>query len=74
MGYHVLSPPVRKSAKVMAAVQIEGGSKWHSRSLEWFNADSLLAFLKQVVRYYEGTKIHLITDNVPYHKAPQIRE
>ncbi len=37
--------------------------------VEWFNADSFIAFLKQLVRYYDGTKVHLITDNVPYHKA-----
>jgi putative transposase len=73
-GFQVLSPPVRKSAKVMGAVRIGKNPKWHSRFVPWFNADSFLAFLKQLVRYYNGDKIHLITDNVPYHKAPKIRE
>ena len=74
VGFDVLTPPVRKSAKVMGAVRIGDDPKWHSRFVEWFNADSFLAFLKQLVRYYHETKIHLITDNVPYHKAPKIRE
>jgi transposase len=74
VGFQVLSPPVRKSAKVMGAVRIAEHPKWHFRFVPWFNADSFLDFLTQPVRYYKGTKIHLITDNVPYHKAPKVRE
>lgn len=74
VGFHVLTPPVRKSAKVMGAVRIGDDPKWHSRFVEWFNADSFVDFLAQLVRYYNGAKIHLITDNVPYHKAPKVRE
>lgn len=74
VGFHVLSPPVRKSAKVMGAVRIGADPKWHSRFVEWFNADTFLDFLKQLLRYYDGTKVHLITDNVPYHKAPKVLE
>ena len=74
VGFHVLTPPVRKSAKVMGALRIGEDPKWHSRFVEWFNADSFVDFLKQLVRYYDGTKIHLITDNVRYHKATQVWE
>jgi transposase len=56
----------------MAAVRIGEYPKWHFRFVPWFNADSLTIFLTQLVRYYDGTKIHLITDNVPYHKAPKV--
>jgi len=73
VGFYVMTPPVRKSAKVMGAVRIGKTPKWHSLFVEWFNADSFIAFLKQLVRYYHGTKVHLITDNVPYHKAPKVR-
>ena len=74
VGFQVLSPPVRQSAKVMGALTIGEEPKWHSRFVPWFNADSFLTFLKQLVRYYDGTKVHLITDNVPYHKAPKVRQ
>ena len=74
VGFYVLSPPVRKNAKVMGAVRTGKNPKWHSLFVEWFNADSFIAFLKQLVRYYDGTKAHLITDNVPYHKAPKVRD
>jgi hypothetical protein len=74
VGFQVLTPPVRKSAKVMGAVRIGENPKWHFRFVPWFNADSFVDFLTQLVRYYGGTKIHLITDNVPYHKSPKVRE
>ena len=58
----------------MGAMRTGDDPQWHSRFVEWFNADSFLAFLKLLVRYYEVTKVHLITDNVRYHKAPKILE
>ena len=74
IGTHVLSAPVRKSCKVMGAVRIGENPKWHSRFVEVFNADTFIDFLRQLLRYYDGTKIHMITDNVPYHKSPKVRE
>lgn len=74
IGTQVLGAPVRRSKKVMGAVRIGGEPKWHSRFVQVFNAETFVDFLKQLVRYYHGTKIHMITDNVPYHKAPQVRE
>jgi transposase len=73
VGFQVLTPPVRKSAKVMGAVRIGENPKWHFRFVPWFNGDSFVDFLVQLVRYYDGTKIHLITDNVGYHKSPKVR-
>jgi transposase len=74
IGTHVLSAPVRKSCKVMGAVRIGENPKWHSRFVEVFNAYTFIDFLRQLLRYYDGTKIHMITDNVPYHKSPKVLE
>lgn len=61
-GFEVLSPPVRKSADLIATGGIGEYPKWHSRFVPWFNADSTIVFLRQLVRYYDGTLIHLIAD------------
>jgi transposase len=73
IGIHVLSPPVRKSVKVMGAVRVGANPQWHSRFVEVFNAATFIEFLNQLLRYYRGTKIHLITDNAQYHKSPTVR-
>ena len=65
---------MRRIKKGMVAVRIGPDPMWHSRFVEVFNADTFVDLLKQLVRYYRGTKIHLITDNVAYHKAPRGRE
>ena len=74
IGVKVLSPPVRKSVKVMGAVRIGVNPQWHSRFVEGFNAETFTEFLDQLLRYYHGIKIHLITDNAPYHKSPKVHE
>jgi transposase len=73
-GFYVFSPPVRKSVKVIGAVQIGKTPKWHFRLVDWFNADSFISFLDQLLQDYNGTKIHFITDNSKYHKGPKVRE
>jgi transposase len=73
IGIHVLSPPVRKSVKVMGAVRVGANPQWHSRFVEVFNAATFIEFLNQLLRYYRGTKIHLITDNAQYHKSPTVQ-
>jgi len=73
-GFYVFAPPVRKSAKVIGAVQIGKAPKWHFRLVDWFNADSFIAFLDQLLQHYNGTKIHFITDNAKYHKGPKVRD
>lgn len=73
IGVQMLSPPVRKSIKVMGAVRIGAHPQWHSRFVGVFNAETFIQFLDQLLRYYRGTKIHLITDNAPYHKSPAVR-
>ena len=74
IGFLVLSPPVRKSIKVMGAVRIGANPQWHSRFVKVFNAKTFIEFLTQLLRYYRGIKIHLITDNAPYHKSPEVCE
>ena len=74
IGFQVLSPPVRKSIKVMGAVRIGANPQWHSRFVQVFNAETFIEFLEQLLRYYCGTKIHLITDNAAYHRSPKVRE
>ena len=74
IGVQVLSPPVRRSIKVMGAVRIGANPQWHSRFVKVFNAETFIEFLDQLVRYYRGTKIHLITDNAPYHKSPEVHD
>ena len=73
IGFQVLSPPVRKSVKVMGAVRIGSKPQWHSRFVKVFNAETFIEFLSQLLRYYNGIKIHLITDNAQYHKSPAVR-
>ena len=63
-----------KSVKVMGAVRIGENPQWHSRFVEVFNAETFIEFLSQLLRYYRGIKIHLITDNAPYHKSPKVRK
>jgi transposase len=71
-GFSVLTPPVRKSSKVIGAVQVGAAPKWHFQMVDWFNADSFTAFLDQLVQDYSGVKIHFITDNAKYHKCPKV--
>ena len=56
IGIHVLSPPVRKSIKVMGAVRIGARPQWHSHFVKVFNAETFIEFLGQLVRYYRGTQ------------------
>jgi len=37
-----------------------------------FNDDTFIGFLKQLLRYYDGRKIHIIMDNVEYHQSPKV--
>lgn len=73
-GFWVFTPPVRKSVKVIGAVQVGAEPQWHFRLVDWFNTDSFLAFLEQLLLHYEGTKIHYITDNARYHKGPKVEK
>jgi transposase len=67
-GCDVKSYPTRKSIKVLGAVVLAQDPKWHFRFTEKFNGESFLTLLEQLVRQYSGKKIHLITDNAPYHR------
>ena len=73
-GTQVRSFPGRKSVKVMGAVRVGELPGWHFRFVERYNADSFLAFIEQLLRYYKGRKIHLVVDNAPWHKTKGIRK
>lgn len=72
-GCEVKSFPARKSVKALGAVRVNESPKWHFRFAEKFNSESFLALLDQLLRYYKGRKVHLITDNAKYHKSPAVR-
>lgn len=74
MGRDVMSFPSRKSIKVMGAVTVGHNPKWHSRMVSTFNGDTFLSFLKQIVRQYPGSKIHMICDNAAYHKTRKVSQ
>jgi transposase len=58
----------------MAAVSVGENSQWHSRFVAVFSADTFIDLLKQLLRYYDGTKIHMIEDYVMYRKSPKVHE
>jgi transposase len=72
-GCETKSFPTRKSVKAMGAVVIEENPKWHFRFMQKFNSLSFVEFLKQLVRQYDGKRIHMITDNAPYHKGRAVK-
>ena len=74
IGSDVKSPATKKTLKVMGAVTVGDKPKFHFRFVDWFNLESFLAYLKQLVSRYKGRKIHLIVDNASYHKAPKVQK
>jgi transposase len=74
-GCEVMSFPTRKSIKAFGAIRVGEPPKWHFRfEKEKFNGDSFIGLLNQLIRQYPDRKIHLITDNAPYHKSPKVRK
>lgn len=74
IGCEVKTPPTRNSVKVMGAVTVGDNPKFHFRFVKWFNTESFLGFLNQLISRYKDRKVHLIVDNAPYHKGPKVRE
>ncbi len=73
IGSEVLSKPGRESMKVFGALTIETEPRFNFRFSEVFNSDTFLAFIQHIARHYEGTKIHLIVDNVKYHHSNKVK-
>ena len=74
-GCAVKSFPTRKRVKAFGAITIDELPKWHFRfEKEKFNGDSFIDLLDQLIRQYKDRKVHLITDNAPYHKGPKVRQ
>ena len=61
-------------SKRWGAVTTGDQPKFHFRFVRWFDSDSFLAFLNQLISRYKGRKIHLIVDNAKYHKGPKVRK
>lgn len=74
IGYEVKTPPTRDSIKAMGAVTVGDNPKFHFRFVKWYNTESFLSFLNQLISRYKERKVHLIVDNAPYHKGPKVRE
>lgn len=59
----------RKTAHLFGTVELENADFTY-RFSEVFNGQTFLAFLKQLVRKYDGRKVFLIIDNAPCHNLP----
>jgi|GEM_PF-2837445 len=64
----------RELMKVFGALTVEGNPRLNFRFAEVFNGDSFLRFIQHLAHHYEGTKLHLIVDNVKYHHSRSICE
>ncbi len=67
--YHA---PTRKSVAVFGAVCARDG-RLVARKEEKFNAESFLAFLKQLARHRRRKKFVVIVDNARWHHAKALR-
>lgn len=74
IGFEVKTPPTRDSVKAMGAVTRGDNPKLHFRSVKYYNTESFLGFLNQLISRYKDRKVHLIVDNTPYQKGPKVRE
>ena len=65
----VLHEPTRKSVGYFGAVRLRDGKFIYRREEEKFNAETFLAFLKQLRKAssHSGKKVCVITDNARYH-------
>ncbi len=68
IGIHVLTPPVRKSIKVMGAVRIGAKPQWHSRFVKVFNAETFIEFLSQLVGVLPRNQ------DPPYHRQRTVSQ
>jgi transposase len=73
-GCEVLSKPCRESMKVFGALTVQENPRFHFQFVDVFNKETFLSFLKRIVRHYGGIKVHMIVDNVKYHRANKVTE
>jgi transposase len=76
IGMEVKSEPGRTSVKTFGAINVtlEDEPRWHFRFAKTFNGCTFIGFLEQLIRRYPEQKVHLILDNIAYHKSPEVRE
>jgi transposase len=66
---------LRNTQKILAGVALHGGHFAYRHQTEYFNAETYLAFLEDVLLpsfYRRGHRIYLIQDNAAYHKKPEV--
>ena len=73
VGATVNSLPGRSSMKALGAVTAESNPRFHFRFAPVFNQETFEAFLRQIIRQYPKTKIHMVLDNVRYHHAKRLQ-
>ena len=62
----------RNTQKIFGAVILET-AQFHFRRDTVFNGQTYVGFLQQLAGRYSRRPIILIHDNVPYHRAPEVR-
>jgi transposase len=65
----------RKSQKLLAGVEPATGKFAYRGQSEYFNAETYIAFLDEILLpsfYKRNHRIYLIQDNASYHKAPEV--
>jgi transposase len=67
----------RHTQKVLGAVSVPAGHFVWRHQTEYFNADTYVSFLDEVLLpayYRKGHRVYLIQDNASYHKKPEVWE
>jgi transposase len=73
-GKEVKSKGIRKSAKVFGTITVTDKPKFHFMFVKVYNALTFIKFLKQLVRQYRVSKIHMVLDNAKYHHADIVKK
>ena len=67
----------RNTQKTVGAVSLYSGAFAYRHQTEYFNAETYIAFLDEVLLpsfYQRGHRVFLILDNAAYHKKPEVYE
>jgi transposase len=67
----------RNTQKILGGVDIASGKFIYRHQQEYFNAETYIDFLEEVLLpgfYRRGHRVYLIQDNASYHKKPEVYE
>jgi transposase len=73
----ILSNGHRNSQKILGAISLYDGQFAYRHQTEYFNAESYIDFLDNVLLKSfckKGKRLYLIQDNASYHKKPEVYE